>query len=227
MGVLRKEVIPSIDISAENTVLTYTHPTTAKSAIVLPRVSLAGVAGGGVYTITAKVDGDNVTPPSGITVPTGPSDIVLQSRHVTLEPGDVFTITVVGQVTDTDVASDTILMDATPIREAEFDDIIDDINDAIGAGSATSVPVDHNFGDPDKYAYHTAQGVGIADATIRAYFTSDYNANRRTNEFAVGSTTTDANGRWRNPIVLEIGVYTLMYFKTRAYGPDLASLTVE
>ncbi len=226
MGVLKKETIPSINISSENTVLTYLHPVSAKSVIVLPRVSLTGIAGGGLYVITAKVDGIQVVPPSSITIATGQTTAVMQSRHVSLEGGDLFTITILGQPTDLTVSSVTVLMDATPIRDTEFDDIINDIEDAIGAGSSTATPVDHNFGGKDKYAYHTAQGAGISDATILAYFTADYNAGKRTNEFVIGTTTTNANGRWRKQIVLESGNYTLLYFKTRAFGPDLAALIV-
>lgn len=229
MGVLKRQVIPSINIATENTVLSYTHPITAKSAIVLPRVELgltSPIAGFGVYTITVKVDGVNVVPPSGISIPFGQTTAVFQSRHVNLEPGDLFTVTITGQSTDLAVSSTTVLLDATPIRTAEFDDIISDIDAAIGTASSTATLVDHNFGGKDNLSYHTAQGSGIVDATILVYTTEDYNAGNRLNEFVVGSTTTDVNGRWRKQIPLEPGSYTLVYFKTRAFGPDLKVIKI-
>lgn len=222
--VLKRETFPQFSIVNERTVLTYTHPTTSETIIVIPRVELGNpckIAGGGNYTVTAKIDGQTIAPPSVVNIPLGPTSAMFQSREIVVEPGDVVTITVLGLATDLAVSSVAVLLDATPASE-------DDINmlaDRIGVGVA-GTPVDHDFGGTDNLTYETIETQGVADATILVYLKSDYDVGNRAGDFVLGTTTTDINGRWRRQIMLETGTYTLLFFKKGAFGPDLKTIVV-
>jgi len=223
MAILKREESIGVDISAEFTVLTYTHPVNAKSAIVIPRVDLgvpttpAGpVVGGGIYTGKALIDANQVTPASAIQFVGGQTKGILQGRAVTIEPGDVLTVTIVGQPADTAVNVTAALFDGTPLRT-------EDLEGVIGGGS---IEVDHNYGGADTYRYETQNGVGIDNAIVNIYLASDFNAGRRGTPFVKGTSLTDVNGRWVRPVLLDPGTYVVYFYKQLAFGPDTAPLTV-
>lgn len=83
-----------------------------------------------------------------------------------------------------------------------------------------SVQVDHNYGGPDALAYRTNSGLGIDNATVRVFLKTDFDAGNVTLRYRIAETTTDINGRWVNPLYLDPSVYTLVFFKQQAYGPD-------
>jgi len=125
---------------------------------------------------------------------------------------------VVGQDLDVMVSSEAIIQDVTPIRKREFDEIT-------GQGPNT-VEVDHHYGGTDNYSYHTADGRGIDNATIIAYLKTDFDAGRRGKQYHQGVSTTDVQGRWVRPMMLDPATYVLYYYKQGAFGPDTAVLTV-
>jgi hypothetical protein len=221
MGVLKREEHLGVDITTEYTVLTYTRPASGTSAIVIPRIDLgvpvgAPVAGDGAYIGRALVDGNQVTPESTIQFATGQEKGILQGRTITLEPGDVLTVTVTGRAGDTAVNVSSALFDGTPIRTEDLDGII-------GGGS---VEVDHNYGGADTYRYVTQNGVGIDNAIINVYLASDFNAGKRGTDFIKARSLTDINGRWVQPVMLDPETYVVYFYKQLAFGPDTAPLTV-
>ncbi|MBI5075629.1 MAG: hypothetical protein HZB62_10765 [Nitrospirae bacterium] len=87
--------------------------------------------------------------------------------------------------------------------------------------------VNHNTGSADNLRYTTALGAGISGATIKAYLKTDYDAGSRTDAYVKGRTTTDVNGRWNNDLYLDAGyTYTVLFYKSGAYGPDTKEVTL-
>jgi hypothetical protein len=87
-----------------------------------------------------------------------------------------------------------------------------------------TVMVDQNFGLSDALRYVTPGGSGIGDAQVRVYKKSDYDSRNLSN--AVGTTTTNNDGRWAHPILVEPGfTYTVVFQKPNAYGPDHLEIT--
>lgn len=109
-------------------------------------------------------------------------------------------------------------------------DRLNDIEDAIEAISVGtgdgSVAVDHNYGGTDALRIVDGSGAGIDDVTIRAYLTSDWDANNRSTDFIVARTSTNANGRWAQTLQLDPGSYTLSIYKQGVYESTTQSLTV-
>jgi hypothetical protein len=153
---------------------------------------------------------------SAIQFLSGQTKGILQGRTITIEPGDVLTVAVVGQPGDTAVNVTAALFDGTPIRTEDLDGII-------GSGS---VEVDHDYGGADTYRYVTQNGVGIDDAIINIYLASDFNAGKRGVDFIKASSRTDINGRWVRPVMLDPETYVVYFYKQLAFGPDTAPLTV-
>ncbi|KPK67831.1 MAG: hypothetical protein AMJ84_12250 [Acidithiobacillales bacterium SM23_46] len=90
-----------------------------------------------------------------------------------------------------------------------------------------AIRVDHNHGGADNLAYKTAGNIGIDNATVYAYLKTDYDAGNTAIAYVKAKTTTDVNGRWATPMMLDAGTYILYYFKQNAYGPDTQQITVS
>jgi hypothetical protein len=98
----------------------------------------------------------------------------------------------------------------------------------VGLGGSSAVPpppfenttkIDHDYQLPGELSYVTPGGSPIENAQIRVYFKSDYAAGNLTRP--VGVTTTDAGGRWRNPILVNPGFsYVVRFEKSDEFGPD-------
>jgi hypothetical protein len=131
-----------------------------------------------------------------------------------LETGDVLTITVIGDPTDTDVNTVTILSDATPAQAV----------DLTGTGQ---IIVDHDYGGADNLRYVTNDGGGIGGAIVRAYLSSEYSQGNRGRSYIVTETRTTTDGRWAQAMMLDAGTYTLVFYKHDAYGPDVQQITVS
>lgn len=217
MAVLKREDHMSVSIADTLTVLSYTRPSDADPAVVVPRVDLTNITGGGIYTAHALIDGNQVTPKSAITFDAGQTKGVLQGREITVEPGDALTVTVKGQSGDTAVNVSAMLFDNTPLNSDALEGIT-------GSGS---VMVDHNYGGTDNLRYETSLGVGIGDAMIRCYHLGDFRSNRRGREYIVAEIRTVTTGRWSTPMMLDPGQYVLVFYKRDAYGPDVRQLTVS
>lgn len=90
------------------------------------------------------------------------------------------------------------------------------------AGTGT-IMVDHNYGGTDALAAQSTTGGRVAGCNIRAYLTSDYQAGNTGVGFVVATTSTDANGRWLQPMMLAPGTYTLVYSEQ---GFDTAAVQI-
>jgi len=89
-----------------------------------------------------------------------------------------------------------------------------------------SVLVDHDYGGKDNLAVQTCQGVRMEGVTIRVYRKEDYDTGNRGSEFVIASTTTDSNGRWREPLFLDPNTYTLLLFKQNVIKSKIVNLKV-
>lgn len=206
----------SLDISTEVEVLAYTYSGTAPIE-VQARVDLGDVSkpivGGGNYEVYFYLDGVKVVPAGAVTIQPGQTRAILVCRSVPLEAGDVVSVRVRGLGGDTSINSVSTLRDVSAVK----------VSDVAGVGP---VQVDHNYGSADRLAYKTSGGLGIVGATIRVYNTADYDAGNRSAAYVVAMATTTALGRWARPVMLAPGSYTLVYYLTNAYGPDVHTIVV-
>ncbi len=98
----------------------------------------------------------------------------------------------------------------------------------VNLGGASVVPpppfenttkIDHDYQLPGDLSYVTPGGSPIEDAQVRVYLKSDYVAGKLAHP--VGVTTTDAGGRWRNPVLVNAGYsYIVRFEKQGEFGPD-------
>lgn len=218
MAILKREEHLGVDITSEYVALTYTRPVTAAPAVVIPRIDLTSVGGGGIYVGRALIDGNQVTPKSSITFDTGQTKGVLQGREITVEAGDILTVTVTGQGSDTAADIHAALFDNTPLTEDALDGIT-------GSGE---VEVNHNYGGADNLRYVVEEdGAGIGDAVVRAYLSDDYSAGNRTTDYLRAEVRTASDGRWQQTMMLDPNDYTLVFYKPGHYGPDVRQITVS
>ena len=123
------------------------------------------------------------------------------------------------------------IYDIAPASESKQDVIISDLADlstdvdALPDAGEGSVVVNHDSGGSDYLAYKTG-GVGIDNATVRAYLTSDISSGNLGAAYIKGTTTTDVNGQWAKAMNLDPGAYTFYFFKQGYYGPDTKTYTV-
>jgi hypothetical protein len=89
------------------------------------------------------------------------------------------------------------------------------------------VSVDHDYGGTNNLTYQTEDGAGVYRATIYIYLRSDYDAGRRDTDFVIDSATTDVDGHWERPVLLDPGEYVLLFFKRGRFGPSLKYITVS
>lgn len=118
----------------------------------------------------------------------------------------------------TPAANDVVLVRAHRSTSAEGD-----ATACLGDGS---VAVDHNYPVDGALCYTTTEGVGIDNATVRVFLASDYNANRRSNEFVVATTFTVVGGTWQMQLMLDPAEYVVQFNKQGAFGPNAVNLTV-
>ena len=83
-----------------------------------------------------------------------------------------------------------------------------------------TVKMSHDYQLPGELAYVTDGGSPIENAQVRVYLKSDYDIGNLGSP--VGVTTTDAGGKWRNPILVNPGFsYVVRFEKPGEYGPDV------
>jgi hypothetical protein len=220
MAELQRTQSIGISIVNEQEVLNYVY-TDAKPIEVIARLDLgitinniAGpIAGGGAYLLKMYVNNILVTPiTTDLVDPI--SATVVASRPLPIYSGDVVSIRVVGQLTDQHINVLATLRLFTPAQ----------LSDLIGSGH---VVVDHNYGGTDNLTVVSTTGARVANATISAFLASDYNAGRRTSAFVVGMTTTDVNGHWVQPLLLDPGAYILLVYKQGEFQSATVALTVS
>jgi hypothetical protein len=215
---LYDETHAALDISAAAAVLTYTY-TGSTSRAVAASVTLgsdaAPIAGGANYDVVAKIGGVPVTPVSRAAVPAGTGETVLQSRQFVLRPGNVLTIEITGDPTDTAVATFAHLVDFTPVRASDFH----------GDGS---VAVDHDYGGVDAMRYLDSATLSpIDNGTVKAYLAEDYAAYRRGQAYVKAQAVTDATGRWAAPMMLDPADWVLVFYRQGSHLPTVVELAVE
>jgi len=89
-----------------------------------------------------------------------------------------------------------------------------------------TVVVTDTYGGGD-YRYLTSAGIGIENALVYAFLSSDYSADNVGSAYIKAQTTTTSTGEWNSPLNLDPGTYTLYYYKANAYGPDITTLEVS
>lgn len=213
---LARVVKQNLSLVTEAEVLSYTY-TGTEPVEVMARVMLGSTArpisGGGLYKSLVYLNDVVLSPGSDVVVQPGRTETIIVSRALPLEEGDVVSIRAIGLPTDASVDTVTTLRDVTPTK----------LTDLIGGGP---VQVDHNYGGTDALAVELLSGVRVDNATIRCFRSADYAAGKRSPEFMVASTTTDVNGRWTSPMMLDAGSYTLLIFKQGAIKAKVVPLIV-
>ena len=152
-----------------------------------------------------------------------PTSLAFQVTSAALDikfvPGDTATLAVMlyfYQVTVT--LADGDILDVVP-----WD--IFDVN--LGGSAVPSPPTFDNtvaitadYPLSDDMTYRTPGGSPIVNAQVRVYRKSDYDAGNLTTP--VGVTTTDAGGKWTQPILVVVGyTYVARFEKAFEYGPDI------
>ena len=83
--------------------------------------------------------------------------------------------------------------------------------------------VNHDYDMADNLRYMTPGGSPISGAQVRVYYQSDYLVQAL--GAPVGMTTTDANGRWVNTILVKPGfTYVVQFIKQNEFGPNTATI---
>lgn len=120
-----------------------------------------------------------------------------------------------------------ILADATVLPVADWSPL-----DLVLGGSATPAPpsfeatvkLDHDFPLSGDLAYRTSGGSPIPDAQVRVYLKSQYDAGNLSTP--AGVTTTDADGKWVQPVLVAPGFeYVVRFEKPYEFGPDVKTVT--
>ena len=80
-----------------------------------------------------------------------------------------------------------------------------------------------DYGEASALKYVTAAGVPVEGAYVRAYRAVDYDAGGAN---PVAITVTQADGSWRDPLLLSAGyTYVLQFAKEGQFGPDSVRIT--
>lgn len=96
----------------------------------------------------------------------------------------------------------------------------------IGCGS---IPVDHNHGGADNLVYRDGAHCPVVGARIYVFPKDIFDAahpDLPDRNLAIAATTTRANGRWTDTLMLDPGDYALVFEKPGEYGPDVSFLCV-
>lgn len=88
-----------------------------------------------------------------------------------------------------------------------------------------TVQLNHDFPTPNALTYVSPGGTPIEAAQVRVYLKSVYATGNLSQP--LGITTTDAYGRWAQPLLVLPGyTYTVRFEKTNAFGPDVTEVVV-
>lgn len=91
------------------------------------------------------------------------------------------------------------------------------------------IPVDHNFNAPDYLAYVDATGYAVEGANVYVFSKDIFDAahpDYPARDDAAANTTTRANGRWTDTLLLNPGNYVVLFEKPGEYGPNTRPITV-
>ncbi len=208
----------AVNISSAYQILNYNYLTALPIEVVC-RLSIGSVAhplsgAGGVYSIKWIINGSEVLPTTNLTVATTVTTFIVVSRSIAITSGDLVSIVLTGLVGDISVDVTSSLRDTTGAS----------ITDIVGSGLRQ---VTSDFGGvTDSLSYFGPAGQKISSATILVYNQSDYLVGNLGNNFIVARSSTDANGRLVNVLLLNVGVFVLVYEKPSLWGPDIKTITV-
>lgn len=188
-----------VNISSLAEVYAFTQVATPP-ALVLAKLQLNGVVGGGVYTLRIYLDGTLMAPVSTFSVPSGVVNFLALSREFVMTVGQEVTIEVQGQPGDTAVTVTTSLYDVTPVASSQ-----------ITGGGAT--PVDHDFPNAGDMLVLLGDGTPVIGACIYIYTQADYTAGNTEPQYVVGQSVTTTGGEWKYPVSLDPGSYVAYVFK--------------
>ena len=88
-----------------------------------------------------------------------------------------------------------------------------------------TLTISENTGGKDSLRYLQSNGSPVDGAVVTLYLASEYNQGNTAN--TIGRTTTDASGRWLDPISVNAGTtYTVVFQKRGFYGPDSVEVVV-
>lgn len=145
-------------------------------------------------------------------------EVISPTLDLTFLPGDTAALTLQGYVYQVEVtlASGDVL----PVIEWDLLDL------NLGGSAVPTPPVFTNtvtitqdWPLSNDMTYMTPGGSPIENAQVRVYYKSDYDAGVLTSP--VGITTTDAAGKWRQPILVLPGyTYVARLEKAGDFGPD-------
>lgn len=166
-----------------------------------------------------------------------------------LEGVDALTTQLTGFQTDTSSSLDDALANlgtlqtdlttfsaATGDSLAELDAKIETVSGQIGSlgtlNGVGTVAVTPDYGGTGELMFlDPANDAPIDNANVAAYLRADWDAGRRTNDFVRARALTQADGSWTNPLMLDPGDYTLLFFRqgdsfSRSFGPTTANIEV-
>lgn len=88
-----------------------------------------------------------------------------------------------------------------------------------------TVALDESYNGDNSLQYTDPDGNPVKDAQVRVYKKIDYDLQNY--DAAIGVTTTDENGGWIDPVIVEAGfTYTVQFFKPGSIGPDTTEVVV-
>ena len=92
---------------------------------------------------------------------------------------------------------------------------------------ANPVTINHNFGGIDALTYTDSTGHGIIGAKILLLRKTDYDNGLRKEVSAIAVSQTGAAGRWMADMVVDPGLYVLIFEKPGEFGPNSVELIVH
>lgn len=214
---LQHTTLFGVDLSSEAEVLSYRYTgeepieVVARIQLGLPPGGLSGIGGG--YQLNFYLNNVVIEPVSIMTLAAGLTSTFMVGRVVPLESNDLVSLRVIGLPQDTSVDTDSTLRNVTPLRYEEI-------------GGSGIVAIDHNYGGLDNLTVETYAGVRLSEVIIWAYRREDYEAGNYNISFVLGQSTTNQNGQWVAPIMLDPGDYTLLVFKQGVIESTFVNITV-
>ena len=110
-----------------------------------------------------------------------------------------------------------------PVDWSPFDLNIGGVADPAEPVFDETTAVNHDYDLTDNLRYMTPGGSPIANAQVRVYLQSEYTAGNLS--APVGTTTTKADGRWINTVMVRPGfTYVVQFHKPNEFGPDIATI---
>lgn len=133
---------------------------------------------------------------------------------------------VVSGITDFEYSGNQVVQFRAELGDLWTAGVIDP-REALPAGIGP-VKIDHDYGGTDNLrVLETDTSQPVADAFIYVYDATDFAAgNIERNQYLIAWTVTKDDGRWRSPVYLDPGSYTLFITRSSA-APITQALTVS